>query len=83
MNTEVNRLLKEPDVQKDLANLDVAIMGGSARGFPRLSHERTQAVVGAHRQARSEARMKGHYTCPGREKLVSQKSDLQDLRAPL
>jgi tripartite-type tricarboxylate transporter receptor subunit TctC len=33
MNTEVNRLLREPDVQKDLANLDVAIMGGSPEDF--------------------------------------------------
>lgn len=33
MNSEVNRVLKEPDVQKDLANLDVAIMGGSPAEF--------------------------------------------------
>jgi tripartite-type tricarboxylate transporter receptor subunit TctC len=33
MNNEVNRLLKEPDVQKDLANLDVAITGGSPEDF--------------------------------------------------
>lgn len=43
MNTEVNRLLKEPDVQKDLANLDVAIMGGSPEDFRAyLMNELTQ-----------------------------------------
>ena len=39
MNTEVNRLLREPDVQKDLAESRRCDHGRLARGFPRLSHE--------------------------------------------